>query len=128
MRSATRGKRTNPVRVQNLPRFTLRKDQIPARYRSPLHIRRACASSAIDAMTINQCRGLALHHVPCPATNASTFDFHKLSLQILNHEFARTNTNYLIAGERRRRADLSLICSRTSSDTDAQHSPNERYR
>src|SRR5262249_54006471 len=55
-------------------------DQILARHRSPLHIRRACTSPAIDTMTINQRRRPALHDVSCPATNASTSDFHTIHL------------------------------------------------
>src|SRR5215211_3386623 len=51
MRTATRSKRTNPIRVRNLTWLALRDDQILARHRSPLHIRRTGASPAIDAMT-----------------------------------------------------------------------------
>jgi len=76
MRATTRGERTNAIRVINLACVTLCHDQIFARYRSPLHIRRTGASPAIDTMTIDQCKWPALQHVSCPATDASTTEFH----------------------------------------------------
>ena len=72
MSTATRGKRTNPIRVRNLARFTLSHDQFLARHRSPLHVRCTRTSTAIDAMTIDQRNWPALQHVSCPAANAST--------------------------------------------------------
>src|SRR5207244_11666110 len=78
MRAATRGERSNPIRIRNLARFTLCHDQVLARHRSPLHIRRTGASPAIDAMTIDQCRWQTLQHVSCPTANASTSELHNL--------------------------------------------------
>jgi len=72
MRAATRGKQPNPVRVLNLARLALCYVQIVAGYGSPSDVRRACASPAIDAMTIAQRKGPTLQHVTCPAANAST--------------------------------------------------------
>src|SRR5205823_6320905 len=90
MRAATRGERTDPIRVYNLARFALCHDQVFARHSSPLHVRRTGASSAIDAMTIHQCRWPTLQHVSRPAANASTTDLHKIALPELikseNHE------------------------------------------
>src|SRR5262249_33052913 len=80
MRAAARGKRTNPVRVRNLARLTLRHDQILARHRSPCHVGRSRASAAIDAMTINQCKWPALQHVSCPTAKASTSEFHIINI------------------------------------------------
>ena len=93
MRAATRGKRTNPIRVRNLARCALRKHQILSGHRSPLHIRRTGASPAIDAMTIDQRSWLTLQQVSCSATNASTRDFHTIRLRQSNHESTRMNTN-----------------------------------
>ena len=94
MRATTCGKRTNPIRIRNLARFTLCHGHILARHRSPLHIRRTSASPAIDAMTIYQRKWTTLQHVSCPAANASTSDLHIICLAHFNHEFTRTNTNF----------------------------------
>ena len=80
MRAATCGKRTNPIRIRDFARFTFCHDEIFARHRSPLHVRRARASPAIDAMTIDQRNWPALQHVSCPAANASASDLHILFL------------------------------------------------
>src|SRR5215475_2294107 len=87
MSAAACGKRSNPIHVRNLARFALSHDQILARHRSPLHIRRTRASPAINAVTIDQRNWPALHHVSCPAANASSSDFHIVLLipqEILN--------------------------------------------
>src|SRR5262249_50854908 len=79
MRAATSGKRTNPIRVRNLPRLALRHDQIFARHCSPGHIRRTRAFLAINAMTINHRQWATLQHVSCPAAKASTNELHTAS-------------------------------------------------
>jgi hypothetical protein len=89
MSAATRGKRTNPIRIRNLVRFSLCHDQIPARHRSPLHMRCTRASPAIDAMTIDQSKRSTLQHVSCPAANASTSEFHKVRLADSKHKLTR---------------------------------------
>ena len=83
MGAATCRERTNPISVRNSARLALCHDQILARHRSPLHIRRTRASPTIDAMTINQRTWPAFHDVSCPAANASTCDLHKISSRIL---------------------------------------------
>ena len=93
MRAATRGKRTNPIRVGNLARFAFCEHQIRTWHRSPGHIRRACAFLAIDAMTIDHRQRPILQHVSCPAANASTSELHKISLAHSNYEFTRMITN-----------------------------------
>ncbi len=98
MSSATCGKRTNPIRVRNFARLAFSDDKVFARHRSPLHVRRTGASPAIDAVTIHQCQRRTLQHVSCPAANASTSDFHKISLAHFNHESTRMNTNSDILG------------------------------
>src|SRR5205823_12027621 len=92
MRAATRGKRTNPIRVRNLARLALCHDQILARYRAPRHVGRARTSPAIDAMTIDQCKWATLQHVSCPTANASTSELHNL--------FERTRL-FFVANSRR---------------------------
>jgi len=102
MSAATCGKRPNPIRVRNLARFTLCHDQILARHRSPRQMRRTGASPAVDAMTIDQRNRSAFQHVSCPATNASTSDFHMICLVQFNHELTRMNTNSCSRGRRTR--------------------------
>jgi hypothetical protein len=104
MSAATRGKRTNPIRVRNLARLILRHEQILARHRSPGDMGRTRASPAIDAMTINQCHWPTLQHVPCPAANASTSDFHEICLtestpriHTNEHEFKYAGKHGLLA-------------------------------
>ena len=87
MCAATRRKGTNPILVQESARFALCHDKIFAWHRSPLHMGCACASPAIYAMTIDQRTWLALQHVPCPTTNASTSDCHTIHLpEQMNYE------------------------------------------
>ena len=98
MRAATRGKRTNPIRVWNLARFAPCYEQILTRHRSPDYVGRTCASPAIDAMTIDQCKRPTLQYVSGPAANASTSHLHKIRLAESNHQFTRMNTNYRCVG------------------------------
>jgi hypothetical protein len=108
MSAATCGKRSNPIRIFNLARFAFCHDQILARHRSPLHIRRTRASPAIDAMTIDQCNWQALQHVSCPAANASTSDLHTIHLpEQMNQDTrksgkvcSRFRTSFFLAGVR----------------------------
>lgn len=80
MCAATCGKGTKPIRVRNPARFALRHDEIHARHRSPLHIRRTGASATVDTMTIDQSSWLTPHHVSCPPANASSTNFHTTDL------------------------------------------------
>jgi len=93
MRPATRGERTNPVRMRNLARLTFCHGEIFARHRPPGYVRRTGASPAIDAVTIAQSKRPTLQHVSCPAANASTSELHKICLAQSNHESTRMNTN-----------------------------------
>jgi hypothetical protein len=78
MRAAACSEGANPIRIGNPPRFTLCHDQVLAWHRSPLHIRCAGASTAINAMTIDQRNWSTLQRISCPPANASTCDFHKI--------------------------------------------------
>jgi hypothetical protein len=50
-------------------------------------VRRARASAAIDAMTIDQCKWPTLQHISCPTANASTSELHKIHLsELINQE------------------------------------------
>src|SRR5262249_48908529 len=93
MGAAACGKRTNPIGVIDLARFALCHDQIVARYRSPLHIRRTCAPPKRNETKTDQPHWPTLQHVSCPAANASTSDLHKTRLAHCNHESTRLNTN-----------------------------------
>src|SRR5215470_3507041 len=93
MSAATRGERTNPIGIRNFARFALCHDQILARYGSPLHVRRARTSPAIDAMTIDQCKWPTLQRIACPATNASSSELHTIWLAQSNHESTRMKKN-----------------------------------
>src|SRR5438552_12958677 len=66
--------------MRDFTRFTLCHRQIFAAHRSPGYVRRAGASAAIYAMTIDQCKWPTLQHVSCSAANASTSDLHIISL------------------------------------------------
>src|SRR4051812_34089725 len=76
--------------MRNLARFTFCYDQICAGHGSPGDIRCACASPAIDAMTIAQVKWPTFQSVSCPSANASASDFHGIhSIRINksgNHE------------------------------------------
>src|SRR4030095_9889511 len=92
MCAATRGKRSNAIRVRDFARLTLCHDQICARHRSPGHVRCARASPAIDAVTIAQRKGPTLQLVSCPAAHASTSKLHKIRLAHFNHKSTRITT------------------------------------
>src|SRR5262245_66693610 len=97
MRAATCSERTNPICIRNLARLTFCHDQLLARHRSPLYIRSTRASSAINAMTINQCSWLTLQHIPCSTTNAPTSDFHTIHLpEQMNYEIRNTGTTVMV--------------------------------
>src|SRR5436190_3209758 len=80
MRAATSSKTANPIRMRDFAWLTFGEDKIFARHRSPSDVGRSGASPAIDAMTIDQRSWPALHRVSCPAANASTDEFHIISL------------------------------------------------
>jgi hypothetical protein len=80
MSAATRGKRTDPIRVLNLAQVAFCHDQIVARHCSPSDIRRSRTFLAIDAVTINHRQWPTLQHVSGPATNTSTSQLHKIRL------------------------------------------------
>jgi hypothetical protein len=86
MRAATCSKTANPICMRDFARFTFRNDEIFARHRSPCDIRRAGASPAIDAMTIDQRKRPTLQHVSGAAANASASEVHRIRLAHFNHE------------------------------------------
>src|SRR5919198_1142149 len=93
MRAAAGREAPDPPGIRQLARLAFCDLQVLAGDRPPRDVGRAGASPAIDAMTIDQCMWSTLQHVPCPATNASTREFHKTHLAECNRELARLNTS-----------------------------------
>src|SRR5207247_7418348 len=62
--------------------------------------RRAGASPAIYAMTIDQCKWPTLQHVSSPAANASASELHKIRLVHSNPASTLMLTNYRYSGGR----------------------------
>src|SRR6266496_531684 len=86
MRAATCSKTANPIRIRDFARLTFCNDDIFATHRSPCDIRRADASPAIDAMTIDQRKRSTLQLVSGAAANASASEVHRIRLAHFNHE------------------------------------------
>src|SRR5919198_1684465 len=95
MCAATGSKRANPICIRNLPRLTFCDDEISARHGSPGDMRCAGAAPAIDAMTIDQSKRLALQQVSCSAANASTSDLHAIGLpRSMNQETRNSGSTF----------------------------------